>query len=81
MDTNFSSTAVATSDIRSRLEVAMNEKRNAQDAGTRIKLTGIMEKIRSLRERGLLKEQEFYAPTTADFERIMLPKKPNIQNS
>ena len=59
----------------------MRKEQNTHGTDRRKRMAKTMEKIRSLRERGLLNEQKFVAPSRADFERAMLRKKPNIQNS
>lgn len=66
MDTKYSSTIVATSDISQRLleVIARPPRINAAQ------VERVLEKCRSLQARGLIKKERYASPSTGDLQRL-----------
>ena len=72
MTSNPFSTVEATSEIVGRLQKAIKLTNVTLDAGRLGKIQEISQRLESLRDRGMLKRQEYSFPTSADIERRYL---------
>jgi hypothetical protein len=69
MISNSSCTAAVTSDLVGRVKRSLDESEKTVSSNRRKRLEEVKARARSLEESGLLKRQEYAAPSTADFER------------
>jgi hypothetical protein len=75
MTTNSSSTAAATSDLAARVSGAVRQTAEGRSTEEAARIGRLRQRIQSLESRGFIRRQQFSAPTTGDFERLMLCKK------
>ena len=74
MPTNFSYTVDASSDIAERVKDAVAHTEQGAHASRIDRLREFQKHVNDLRQRGLLKKQEFVVTTTSDFERRYMRK-------
>jgi len=77
MISNSSYTAAVTFDLVGRVKRSLDESEKTVSSKRRKRLEEVKARARSLEERGLLKRQEYAAPSTADFERRFVANRPS----
>lgn len=75
MTTHSSSTVAVPSDIAARVCGAVRQTAEGRPTEEAARIGRLRQRIQSLESRGFIRRQQFSAPTTADFEKLMLCKE------
>ena len=71
-----SSTVADTSDVAARVAGALRRSTEGQDSEKIARSARLSARIKDLESRGFIRRQSFSAPTTGDFEKLLLCRKP-----
>ena len=74
-----SCTADATSDVAERVNKVIQDTDRHSDPARSVKLKDVQGKIEMLKQRGLLKRQEYRAATNSDFQKMFLKQQASKQ--
>lgn len=75
MTSHSSSTAAVTSDIAVRVVGIVRETVEGRSSEDAAHIGRLRQRIQSLEARGFIRRQQFSAPTTGDFEKLLLCKE------
>jgi hypothetical protein len=74
MTANSSSTIAVTSEIVEKVAGALRETIEAQTSEQVARVARLRTRIQDLESRGFIRRQEFSAPSTGDFEKLLVYK-------